>query len=216
MDNPYPHSYLATPGSGKGPGVLVVHAWWGLNQFMREFCNRLASEGFVVLAPDLYQGEVATTIDEAKHLRSRLKQKQTYLELLEMIDSMHSMERITSHTIGLVGFSLGARFALELSVEYSKEIYPVIVFYGNSNVDYSGSQAAYLGHFAEKDEYVALSGLKKLEKNMKVAGRPFTAHIYKGTGHWFFEKDRVDAYDEQAAQLAWERTIDFLDQHLKA
>jgi carboxymethylenebutenolidase len=215
MDNPYSHSYIATPGNGNGPGVLVVHAWWGLSQFMKEFCDRLASEGFVVMAPDLYKGEVATTIDEAKRLRSKLKQQQAYLDLLDVIDRMHRMERITSPTIGLVGLSLGARFALELSTEHAKEINPVIVFYGNSNVDYSSSQAAYLGHFAEKDEYVALSGLKKLEKNMKAAGRPFTAHIYEGTGHWFFEKDRVDAYDEQAAQFAWERTIDFLNHHLK-
>jgi carboxymethylenebutenolidase len=215
MDNTSPYSYLATPKDGYGPGILVVHAWWGLNQFMKEFCDRLASEGFVVIAPDLYKGEVATTIDDAKRLRSKLKQKQAYLDLLDVIDSMHRMERITSQTIGLVGFSLGARFALELSTEHAKEINPVIVFYGNSNVDYSSSQAVYLGHFAEKDKYVALSGLKKLEKNMKAAGRPFSAHIYEGTGHWFFEKDRVDAYDEQAAQHAWERTIDFLNQNLK-
>jgi carboxymethylenebutenolidase len=63
---------------------------------------------------------------------------------------------------------------------------------------------------------VALSGIKKLEKNMNAAGRPFTSHIYQGTGHWFFEKDQANAYDEQAARLAWDRTIDFLNQHMKA
>ena len=137
-------------------------------------------------------------------------------DLLGMVDYLHCLERVTSDTIGLIGFSLGARFALELSTENAKDINPVVVFYGNSNLDYSSSQAAYLGHFAEDDKYTALSGIKKLEKNLNAAGRPFTYYIYQGTGHWFFEKDQTSAYDEQAALLAWDRTLEFLDQHMKA
>jgi carboxymethylenebutenolidase len=216
MDTPYPNSHLVTPRNGNGPGILAIHAWWGLNQFLKDFCDRLAGEGFVVFAPDLYNGKVATTIEEAKLLRSKLKQKKAYSDLLGMVDYLHRLDRVTSNTVGIIGFSLGARLALELSTEHSKGISPVVVFYGNSNVDYSSSQAAYLGHFAENDKYVALSGIKRLEKNMNAAGRPFTFHIYQGTGHWFFEKDQANAYNEQAAQLAWDRTVDFLNQHMKA
>ena len=215
MDNPYPNGYLVLPRNSKGPGILAIHAWWGLNQFFKDFCNRLAREGFVVFAPDLYNGKVATSIEEAKLLRSRLKQQQVYLDLLDVIDYMHTLDTVTSNTIGIIGFSLGARFALELSTENSKGINPVVVFYGNSIIDYSSSQAAYLGHFAESDDYVALSGLKKLEKKMKAAGRPYISYIYEGTGHWFFENDQVNAYNEQAAQLAWDRTIGFLNQQMK-
>ncbi len=90
-----------------------------------------------------------------------------------------------------------------------------MAFYGTSHVAYSSSQANYLGHFAELDEWVALSGVKRLEKMLRAAKRPATFHIYEGTAHWFFEKDRKDAYNAQAAQLAWKRTIDFLKLHLK-
>ena len=216
MNNPYSNGYLALPKNNKGPGILAIHAWWGLNQFFKDFCDRLAREGFVVFAPDLYNGKVATSIEEAKFLRSKLKQQQAHLDLLDIIDYLCTLNTVTGNTIGIIGFSLGARFALELSTERPEAINSVVVFYGNSIMDYSSSQAAYLGHFAERDDYVALSGLKRLEKKMKAAGRPYISYIYKGTVHWFFEKDQVNAYNEQAAQLAWDRTIDFLNQQMKS
>jgi len=215
MDNSQPNGYLALPKGGKGPGILALHAWWGLTPFFKEFCERLANEGFVVFAPDLYSGKVATTVEEAKLLRSKLKQQKAYMELLDVIDYLHRSEFVTSRTIGIVGFSLGARFALELSTEKSKSIDPVVIFYGTSGVDYSSSQAAYLGHFAEQDDWVALSGVKKLEKSLRAAGRSFTAYIYEGTGHWFFENDQKEAFDKRAAELAWKRTVDFLKQQMK-
>lgn len=215
MENSQPNGFLALPGIGKGPGILVIHAWWGLNPFFKDFCERLASEGFVTFAPDLYQGRVATTVPEAKLLRSKLKQKQTYLDLLGAIDYLHCLDSVTSKTTGLIGFSLGARFALELSTENTKDIHPVVLFYGTSIVDYSCSQAAYLGHFAEQDEWVAMSGVKKLEKKLHAANRPVSFHTYEGTGHWFFEKDQKEAYVPRAAELAWTRTVDFLKLHLK-
>jgi carboxymethylenebutenolidase len=214
MDNSQLNGYLALPKGGKGHGILALHAWWGLNPFFKEFCDRLANEGFVAFAPDLYCGKVATTVEEAKLLRSKLKQQKAYLELLDVIDFLHRSEFVTSTTIGIVGFSLGARFALELSTEKSKGIDPVVIFYGTTNVDYSSSQAAYLGHFAEQDAWVALSGVKKLEKKLRAAGRPFTSYIYEGTGHWFFENDQKEAFDKKAAESAWQRTVDFLKLHM--
>jgi len=210
-----PNGYLALPGPGKGPGILVIHAWWGLNQYFKDFCERLAKEGFVTFAPDLYQGRMATTIAEAKLLRSKLKQKKAYLDLLDAIDYLHRLDAVTGRTVGMIGFSLGARFALELSTEKTKDIHPVVVFYGTSIVDYSCSQAAYLGHFAEQDAWVAGSGVKKLERKLRAANRPVSFHTYEGTGHWFFEKDQKEAYVSQAAGLAWTRTVDFLKLHLK-
>lgn len=76
------NGYLALPKSGHGPGIMILHAWWGLNPFLKDFCERLAMEGFVVFAPDLYQGKVATTIEEARLLRSKLKQQKAHLDLL--------------------------------------------------------------------------------------------------------------------------------------
>lgn len=215
MENSQPDGYLALPKSGRGAGILALHAWWGLNPFFKDFCDRLAKEGFVTFAPDLYQGKIATTIDDAKLLRSKLKQQKAYLDLLSVVDYLHSLEAVTSKTIGVIGFSLGARFALELSTEGTKRIDPVVTFYGTSQADYSSSRANYLGHFAEQDEWVAISGVKKLEKTLRAANRPVAFHVYEGTTHWFFEKDQKNAYNAQAAQLAWKRTADFLKLHLK-
>ena len=186
--------YSAKPNSGKGPAVLVLHAWWGLNPFCKKLCDRLSAEGYVVFAPDLYQGKIATTVEEAKFLRSKLNQKNAYADLLSTVDELHHLETVTSKSIGVMGFSIGARFALELSAEKPEAIGAVAAFYGTSNVDYSTSTAAYLGHFAEKDEWVAASGVKKLERTLKSAGRPVNFYTYPGTGHWFFEEDRLDAY----------------------
>jgi carboxymethylenebutenolidase len=201
---------LELPCSGEGPGVLVLHAWWGLNPFFRDLCKRLAGEGFVVFAPDLYHGKIAQTVDEAAALRSKLKQKIAFEEIIAAAEALSSMEAVTEKAISVIGFSLGARFVLELSVAKPELIHKVVAFYGNSGLDYSPAKAAYLGHFAETDPYGSASGVKKLEKSLRAAGRPFTFHTYPGTGHWFFEQDRSEAYNAPAAQLAWERTLEFL------
>ena len=206
---------LELPATGKGPGVLVLHAWWGLNPFFRDLCKRLAAEGFAAFAPDLYHGKTAQTIDEATQLRSKLKQKIALDEILAAAEYLSGLEVVTNKSICVIGFSLGARFALELSVAKPELIGTVVTFYGNCGLDYSPARAAYLGHFAETDEWVSASGVKKLEKSLRKAGRPVTFHTYPGTGHWFFENDRSNAYNALAAQLAWERTVEFLKTQLE-
>lgn len=208
------NSYLALPKSGKGAGVLVLHAWWGLNDFLKDFCERLAREGFVTLAPDLYHGKTAAAIDEAKKLRSKMNQTQVSADILATVEQLHQLPAVTSRSLGVIGFSLGGHWALWLSLEKPEYIKAVTVFYGTRNADYSQAQAAYLGHFAESDDWVAASGVKKLEKSLRAANRPVAFYTYEGTGHWFFEEDRQDAYHAQAAQLAWKRTLEFLQTHL--
>lgn len=208
------NNYLVLPKSGKGAGILVLHAWWGLNDFFKGFCERLAQEGFVVLAPDLYRGKTATTIDEAKRLRSQLNQKQVSTDILSAVERLCKLPAVTSKSLGVIGFSLGGHWALWLSLEKPEYIKAVTVFYSTRNADYSQAQATYLGHFAETDDWVAVSGVKKLEKSLRTANRPATFFTYEGTGHWFFEKDRIDAYNATAAQLAWKRTVEFLHTQL--
>ncbi|MEW5869467.1 MAG: dienelactone hydrolase family protein [Chloroflexota bacterium] len=208
--------YLALPKSGTGAGVLVLHAWWGLNDFFKELCERLAQAGFVALAPDLYHGQTATTVEEAKRLRSKLKREQASADILAAVEQLRKLPAAVDGPLGVVGFSLGGHWALWLSLEAPETIGAVTVFYGTRNADYIRSQAAYLGHFAETDEWVAASGVKKLEKSLRAANRPVSFYTYPGTGHWFFEADREDAYNPQAAQLAWERTAAFFAANLPA
>ena len=112
--------------------------------------------------------------------------------------------------LALIGFSLGAYFAMELATAHPEHIQSVVTFYGSKPGDYSASKASFLAHFAEKDPYESESGIKALEKALRAANRPFTFYHYPGTGHWFFEPDRVDVYNREAAELAWRRTLEFL------
>lgn len=205
-----PDGYLALPETGKGPGVLVLHAWWGLNPFFKNLCERLAREGFVAFAPDLYHGRIAATIEEAEHLSDQLSQKQANADIDNAIEYLHDQQAVSSSTLGVMGFSLGASFALGVSRERPQDIRAVVLFYGTRPGDYASAQAAYLGHFAESDEYEPASGVKELEMGLRSAHRPATFYTYPGTGHWFFEEDRAEAYNAQAARLAWQRTVEFL------
>jgi len=103
-----------------------------------------------------------------------------------------------------------AYYALDLSAADPEHIRSVVLFYGTGPADFSRSRADYLGHFAENDPYEPESNIDELEASLMKAGRPVTFHRYQGTGHWFFEPDRADAFNAAAASLAWDRTLAFL------
>lgn len=207
--------YIALPPSGKGAGVLVIHAWWGLNDFFKSVCNRLAQEGFVAIAPDLFESQVATTIASAKRLRAKPKREPTYRTLIHAIEQLKNHPAVQGSTIGVVGFSMGGHWALWLSQRPELPIGATVAFYGARAGDYTHSSAAFMGHFAEKDDWVSDGSLKKLKKSLATAGRVAEFFVYPDTSHWFFESDRADSYNAQAAEMAWQRTLKFLQKHLK-
>lgn len=210
MSSAQPDGYLALPPTGTGSAVLVLHAWWGLNDTIKAFCKRLADSGFVAFAPDLYHGKVTDQIAEAETLGSALDRKidQVRADLAEAVTFLRN--HAGSDELAVIGFSLGAYYALDLSVTAPESIQSVVIFYGTGPGDYSRSKADYLGHFAEVDPFEPESNVSALEESLKSAGRPVTFYQYSGTGHWFFEPDRVQAYNPAAANLAWDRTLAFL------
>lgn len=210
MNQNQPPGFLATPSPGTGKGVLVLHAWWGLNQTIRDFCSRLAGEGFTAFAPDLYHGKTAATIPEAEALRDALDWKKSIPEVVAAAKFLQECCGEPEKGLVVIGFSLGAFFALTLSTISPERINKVVVFYGTGPADFTKSKAAYAGHFAENDPFEPESEVRGLEESLQVAGRPVTFYRYAGTGHWFFEPDRVDAYNPAAAKLAWQRTLAFL------
>jgi carboxymethylenebutenolidase len=213
---PEPGAYLAVPSSRKGHGVLVIHAWWGLNDFFRSVCDRLAAEGFVALAPDLFEGRVASTIPQARKLCARPKKEPTYKTLLRAIERLQGLPQVQGSSIGVIGFSMGGHWALWLAANRPElRLKAVTTFYGARAGDYSASPAAFHGHFAERDPSVTDSALKKLRKSLEQAPRGAELHVYPGTGHWFFEADRDEAYNRKAAEMAWGRTLAFLRKNLK-
>jgi carboxymethylenebutenolidase len=209
-----PDGFLAIPPAGKGPGVLVLHAWWGLNDTIKTLCTRLAEAGFVAFAPDLYHGKVADTIAGAESLSKALDADylQARSEVAEATQFLNERVGEADRGLAAIGFSLGASYALDISNTAPERIRSVVVFYGTWVEDLSHSRAAYLGHFAENDPFEPQSGVDKLEGYIRRLDRPVTFYRYPGTGHWFFEPDRSDAYNREAAALAWERTLTFLQE----
>lgn len=215
MTNPQPKGFLAAPPDGKGPGVLVLHAWWGLNDTIKAFCKRLAEAGFVAFAPDLYHGKVAGTIAEAEILGGEIDANQTQAEIEVAQAARFHYDRVgqTNGGLAVIAFSLGAYYALTLSANHPEHIRSVVLFYGTDGTmgtDFTNSKAHYLGHFAGDDAFETKSTVDDLEERLKRAGRPVTFHRYPGTGHWFFEPDVLQSYNQAAANLAWERTLTFL------
>jgi carboxymethylenebutenolidase len=208
-------AYLATPAGGAGRGVLVLHAWWGLTPVFTDVCDRLAAAGYVALAPSLYPGEAtAATIAEAEALRDTFDEAAVAPPVVRSAaEQLRGLPGVTGEPIGAIGFSMGAYWALDLSQVRPDDVAAVVVCYGTDDADYHAARAAYLGHFAEHDAYEPLEAVRAMEANIRKAGREVTFHVYPGTHHWFVEPNRPE-YDVAAADLAWERTLAFLQSHI--
>jgi len=208
-----PTGYLALPASGIGPGILVLHAWWGLNDTIKDICDRLANEGYVAYAPDLFNGRIAQTIAEAEQLSSQADSERE-ANIAAAVDHLWDHVQARDRGLGVVGFSFGAYYALQLSAGDPERVRAVALFYGCGDGDFDQARATYLGHFAANDPYEPAENVDWLENALQSSSRSATFHRYEGVGHWFCEPDRVDAYDETAANLAWKRTLTFLNKTL--
>lgn len=207
-------AYVAVPDTGAGPGVLVLHAWWGLNEVFKQLCDRLAGEGLSVAAPDLYgDGRVASTIAQAQQQVDQTDDAIVQQQAIDALAYLRAHPAVRGDKIGVIGFSFGAAWALLLSATLPDQIGAVVVFYGAYAIDFGNANAAYLGHFAPGDPWEPDEGVRELEDQIHAAGRDVTFHTYPGTEHWFFEADRPE-YNAEAAQLAWERTVAFLRERL--
>lgn len=202
--------YLARPASGSGPGVLVLHAWWGLTEVFTQLCDRLAAEGFVAFAPDLYWGKTAATIPEAEALMNARDSAQMEVTARAAVGVLQGTPGVTRPGLGALGFSMGSQWMGYLTQWYPDAIKAAVMFYGAMDPDYTQARAAYLGHFAEHDVYEEREYVEAMAPAMRAAGREVTMHFYPGVGHWFFEANRPDAYNAEAADLAWTRTLAFL------
>lgn len=206
-------SYVALPKVGGGPGIIVLHAWWGLTPFFKSLCDRLAKVGFVALAPDLNAGKIASTVDEAKEIMKTRDSSVAGESLSEGFQALRNHPAVEKKDVGVLGFSMGAVWASSLTV-YEPSIKAVTLFYGSqTDLDFDKSAACFLGHFAEDDSWEPDEKVRKLESNLKAAGREAEIYCYPNTKHWFFEEDRPE-YNAEAAHLAWKRTIAFYKKHL--
>jgi carboxymethylenebutenolidase len=193
---------ILRPAGGTGPGVLVVHPWWGLNQTVRDYGAALAREGFTVGLVDVFEDHVVTAIDDAQ------KQIETYWEaapgrvraaISELVDA-------TGEAVGGVGFSFGGFHLLDRLGE-SLPLRRVTAYYATHPLP--AGHVPVQAHFAADDPYESAEDMTTLAEALATAGPPNAGYTYPGTRHWFAEPDRPE-YDAAAAALAFERTVTFL------
>ena len=194
-------------------GVIVLHPWWGLNDDTIAYADRLADAGFAVAAPDLYAGQVATTIPEAEGLSDSLDEDIADAFVLAAVDELGIVIGDPSVRIGAIGFSMGGAWALWLPAQ-RPEVAATVVYYGSiEGPSLTRARTPVLGHFAEMDPYETEEGIATFERTLRTANREVELHRYPGTGHWFAEPSK-EAFVPGAAELAFERTVAFLKARL--
>lgn len=202
-------AYLAEPEAGGGPGILFLHAWWGLKPFFKEVCDRLAAQGFVVLAPDMREGRIASTIDEAKSMMEKSDMQQVGKTVMAAKTYLLHYPGLKGRKIATLGYSMGGQWAAFVAAHTTDEVAAVVLYYGAADEDFNDLHAKVLGHFSDVDEWEEYPYVQAMEQKMKAAGVDVTLHTYPGLAHWWVEEDRPE-YDAKGAKLAWDRTITFL------
>ena len=208
------HGYLALPESGSGPGVIVIQEWWGLTDHIADVTDRLAAEGFVALAPDLYGGRTTHDADEAGELMMSLPVDQAARDLGGAVDFLLGHDAVTSSTVGAVGFCMGGGFVLLLAAQQGERVAAAVPFYGVGPAvpsTYTGLKAAVQGHYGNKDDFYPADDARRQEQQIRdESGAEVEFHFYDAAHAFHNDTNKLGTYSEDDAKLAWSRTVDFL------
>jgi carboxymethylenebutenolidase len=208
------HGYLAKPASGSGPGLVVIQEWWGLDEHMADIVDRFAAEGFVTLAPDLFGGTVAHDSDEAGKLLEALPVDRAARDLAGSVDYLLADDSVTSSTVGVVGYCMGGGFVLLLAANEGPKIGAAVPFYGvgpGVPDTYRSVTAPIQGHYGEQDEMYPVDQARAQEQQIRDESQNSVEFFYYPAGHAFHnDKDKMGTYDKASADLAWNRTLEFL------
>lgn len=202
-------AYFVSPPSGPGPGLLLLHSWWGLTPFFRRLADRFSEQGFTVLAPDLSAGETFMDAEEAREHLASLDADRLASLILTSTRLAREKSADPAAPIAVVGFSMGASLGLWASVRLPDHIAKVVAFYGVQTIDFAGSESSYQLHLASDDPLVSEDEATFMQATMGMEDLPVEVFRYAGTSHFFFERDQEE-YDEDAARQAWERALAFL------
>jgi carboxymethylenebutenolidase len=207
--------YLAEP-EAEGPGVIVIHEWWGLDDSMRKMVDRFAGEGFVALSPDLYEGETTEQPDEAEQKLMALNMDEAVKQMRGGVKRVLESEKCNGR-VGAVGFCAGGGLAVWAAAE-DPDISASVTYYyvmPHGKPDFSKVNGPVLGHFGTEDEFIPPDAARELEQEMNSAGIETTFEFYEGGGHAFAnDHDRLGTYNEEYAEQAWRKTVDYLKQNL--
>ena len=201
--------YIAVPLAGGGHPVLIIHSWWGLTGSFTKFADKLAGHGFLAGCVDLYGGATATTEAEARRLRGQKRADPTHKTLRVCLDRLATDSRSAGGRASVVGFSVGAHWAVWLAQHPEPAPAASVLFYGARGGDWSAAEVPVLAHFAESDRFVSVAARTSMERAIGRAGVDYRAFSYPGTTHWFAEAGTA-SFDAAAAELAFDRTVEFL------
>ena len=213
------YGYLARPAAGSGPGVIVIQEWWGLTDHIRDVADRLAAEGFVALAPDLYGGWITHDGDEAGEMMQKLSEAEGARLLGGAVDYLQSLDEVTSHKVSAIGFCMGGGFVLALAAQQGERVAAAVPFYGVGQAvpeSFVGVKAAIQGHYATEDELFPVDQARAQEQQLRDESEADVTFNYYEAPHAFHnDEDPQGNYRPEAARLAWERAVGFLREKTK-
>ncbi len=206
------------PAAGpQAPGVVIIQEWWGVNDQIKGVAGRFAERGYRALVPDLYRGQVGLDAKEAQHLMDGLNFGEA---AGQDIRGAVQYLKATSRKVGVTGFCMGGALALLAAVNVP-ELDATVAWYGFPPLDYidaSQIKAPLMGHFAIRDAFFTIEQVDALEQKLKQAAVRYTFHRYDAQhafGNDAIPDPNIPAkYDAAAAATAWQRTLEFFDQHL--
>ncbi|MCA0360618.1 MAG: dienelactone hydrolase family protein [Armatimonadetes bacterium] len=209
--------YLALPKSGSGPAVIVIQEWWGLVGHIKDVVDRYAAEGFVAFAPDFYHGKATDEPDEAGSLMMALNIADAEQVIRGAVSMLVAHESGPSDKVGVVGFCMGGQLSM-FAACLDQRIGASINYYGihpHVQPDFAACKAPIMGFFAEHDDYASASAVAALESQLKAAGVSYSFTTYPGTHHAFFNSDRPEVYDHEAAEDTYRKAVVFFREHLE-
>jgi carboxymethylenebutenolidase len=210
-------SVLYTPaGKGPFPGIIVIHEWWGLSDWVKEQASKLSDQGYVTLAVDLYRGKVATTAEVAHELMNGLPEDRAKRDLHAAFEYLASQSNVQKDRIGSIGWCMGGGFSLDVSLQ-EPTLRAVVINYGHLVTDPQSLKqinASVLGLFGAHDQGITPS-VPKFESSLKELGKNVDIKIYPDAGHGFENPVNKDNYRPDDAADAWTRTVKFFAATLK-
>jgi len=209
---------LYTPqGKGPFPALIVVHEWWGLNDWVKEQASKLADQGYEALAVDLYRGKVAATPDEAHQIMRGVPEDRAKRDLHAAFEYLASQPNVKKNRIGAIGWCMGGGYALDVALQEST-LAADVINYGHLATDPDSLKkinAPILGLFGAQDKGITPDDVHKFEQAIKQLGKKIEIKIYDDAGHAFENPNNKEGYRAADAADAWQRIVDFLSGTLK-
>jgi carboxymethylenebutenolidase len=202
----------APAGKGPFPGIVVIHEWWGLNDWVKEQASKLSDQGYVALAIDLYRGKVATTPDEAHEIMRGVPEDRAARDLHAAVEFLKSQSNVKKDRIASIGWCMGGGYSFDVALE-EPALTADVINYGHLATDPESLKkinASILGIFGGQDRGISADDAKKFEQSMKQLGKKVEIVIYPDAGHAFENPNNKNGYRAGDAADAWKRTVKFL------